>query len=279
MKYIFLALILVFSFTPMTISAGKSPEEKAAEKAEKAEKKRLKELEKQKRKEEKARLKAEKKQKKEEEKRKQHEEAAKKAAEQKLLKTYTKADQAKLDRIMKKFINYIGKDAQDYKYKIISSSTFNAYATLGKKIRIHSSLFHKLKTEAGLATIIAHELGHVERKHVVKGFATNVATSAAGTALGILTGSGAAVDIFNGVSGTARKAYSRGHERSADLFAIDLMNKLYCQTSGKLEGFEEMLAIAKKSKYQQLEYQRTHPLTEKRLQYMKTMIVDAGCVL
>ena len=279
MKHIFLALILIFNFSPASLSAGKTPEEKAAEKAAKAEKKRLKELEKQQRKEEKERLKAEKKKKKEEEKKKRHEEAAKKAAELKLLKTYTKEDQAKLDRIMKKFIGFIGKDAQDYKYKIISNSSFNAYATLGRKIRIHSSLFHKLKTEAGLATIIAHELGHVERKHVVKGMATSVATSAAGTALGILTGSGAAVDIFNGVSGTARKAYSRGHERSADLFAIDLMNKLYCQTPGKLEGYDEMLALAKKSKYRQLEYQRTHPLTEKRLQYMKTMIIDAGCVL
>lgn len=263
---VILMLVLALCFTQIDlVLAKRSPEEMAAKQearlAKKAEKKRLRAEKKTKKAEAKAKIKADR---------------LKKIAETKELLKFTKEDEAKLDRIFTKFVTYLGKDQHDYNYQIKSSSQLNAYATLGKKISIHSALFHKVKSEAGLATVIAHELGHVERKHVIKGVAAGVATSAAASAINIFTGTSAG-SLLKMPGSQAINAYGRSHERSADLFAIDLMNKLYCDSPGKLELFN-LLTKEKKNTTFSL-YGSTHPLNSKRLAYMTTLIKDAGCVL
>lgn len=71
--------------------------------------------------------------------------------------------------------------------------------------------------------------------------------------------------------------YSRGAEKEADVFAIDLMNKLYCNESGKLEFFEKNSANQKATKID--EYFSTHPLSSTRLEYLNTLIIEAGCIV
>lgn len=270
----FIVLALLINCTNVHICfASKTPEEIAAyeqQKILKDEAKKQKALEKQK-------IKDEKKQKKAEAKQKAQEALVKRLAEEKEWLKFSVEDEQKVKNIVAQFANYLGKNPNEYKVKIKSSKTFNATAGLGKELTVYSALFHQLKTEAGLATIIAHEMGHIERKHAVKGMATGVAAGAVGVTLGVLAGSANAIRLANSVTGTARNAYSRSHERSADLFAIDLMNKVYCSTPGKLEGYEIMLDKEKDISF--LEYRRTHPLAQKRYDYMAKLIEDAGCVL
>ena len=250
--------------------ARKTAEQRAEEKRLKKEKKLQKKEEKRKYKEYLKQQKVEKK--------KQVEEARKKQLEEdKKLMAYTDADKKKFERIVSKLTKYIGKDQGAYKLRIKKAKNFNATAGLGKKLTVYSALFHMLKTEAGLATIIAHEMGHIERKHVTKGMAVSTLTGAAGIALAVLANNPSATRVASSAAGSANRAYSRSHERSADLFAIDLMNKVYCKSPGKLEGYKIMLEKEKDVHY--AEYLRTHPLAQKRYDYMAKMIKDAGCVL
>lgn len=265
--------VLINSYGLNASLAKKSPEEIAAYEQQKtlqAEAKKQKALEKQK-------LKEEKKQKAAEAKKKAQEELAKKLEAEKELLKFTAEDEQKVRNIVAQFATYIGKSPNEYKIKIKSSKIFNASAGLGKELTVYTALFHQLKTEAGLATIIAHEIGHIERKHVVKGVATGVAAGAVGLTLGALTGNSSAVRLSNSVTNTARRAFSRSQERSADLFAIDLMNKVYCSSPDKLEGYKFMLEKEKNIHY--AEYLLTHPLAKDRYDYMVKLIQDAGCVL
>jgi len=197
-----------------------------------------------------------------------------KQEEEKLLE-YSGEDYERVKAIVKKIANYIGTDPNSYKISIRSAKDFNASATFGKHLTIHSSLFHLLKTEAGLATIVAHEMGHIERKHLVKGMSTSIAVGVLGGVASALTGSSLVSSASQDVSNIAVKAHSRSQERSADLFAIDLMNKLYCASPGKIEGYKLMLAKEKNVSY--AGFLRTHPMAKTRLDYMITLIEDAGC--
>jgi len=191
------------------------------------------------------------------------------------LLVFTAKDYDRVKAMVTKIANYIGTDPNSYKISIVANKDFNAAATFGKQLIIHSSLFHLLKTEAGLATIIAHEMGHVERKHLAKGISTSIAASIIGSTLGALSGSPDVITTTQNISYLAVKAHSRSQERSADLFAIDLMNKLYCSSPGKIEGYKLMLA--KETDVAYASFLRTHPMAQTRLNYMIELIKDAGC--
>ncbi len=174
-------------------------------------------------------------------------------------------------RIFQRFTNILGKDMEDYTLEIQQSDQLNAYATLGKKIVINSALLEQIKSESAIGFVIAHELGHVEKKHAMKGIA--------------VSGFSALLKHFffkdsrlaAGVNQAGTLYYNRGQEESADHFAIDLINKTYCQTPGKLEFFEKL--AQNKSSPKILEYFSTHPLPETRLEYLRKEIKDANCVL
>ena len=49
------------------------------------------------------------------------------------------------------------------------SSLVNAYATLGGRIRVFKGLLRELHSEDALASLLAHEIAHVRRRHVASG--------------------------------------------------------------------------------------------------------------
>ena len=176
-------------------------------------------------------------------------------------------------RIHDFFVEDLGKDIADYEFVIQESDVLNAYATLGKKVIVTTGLIKKLKFEAGLAFVIAHELGHVEQRHVVKGIFRN----SIGSVLRVLffREANIASTVYQGANFMHSKYYSRSKERKADLFAVELINKHYCQAPGKLEFFEEISKEVKRNRASQ--YFSTHPLPESRIQYLHAEIEKAGC--
>ena len=83
--------------------------------------------------------------------------------------------------------------------------------------------------------------------------------------------------ILNGADYFHQLYYSRDKERDADYYAVDLINKTYCSTPGKLEFFEKISNGQKANKLN--EYFSTHPLPQSRLEYLRTEIEAANCVL
>lgn len=179
-----------------------------------------------------------------------------------------------VERIYKFFLDDLGKQIADYQFVIEESDVLNAYATLGKKIIVTTALVKKLQTEAGLAFVIAHELGHVEQKHVVKGIFRNTFGSL--IQLFFFKEQTAASSMYQGANYLHSRYYSRSKERKADLFAVELINKHYCNSPGKLEFFEEISKGAQASRAEQ--YFSTHPLPESRIKYLRVEIEKAGCV-
>lgn len=112
-------------------------------------------------------------------------------------------------------------DSQTYNYKFhtVESSEINAFATLGGHIYVFSSLIEVMETPEELAAVIAHEMGHVEERHVVNKMAREYGIA---ILFGALSG-GDPTLITELVEMSVSTVFSRKQESEADEFGLKLL--------------------------------------------------------
>lgn len=175
----------------------------------------------------------------------------------------------RIKSIFYSYVRSIGEDPADYTIIIDEEKEVNAYATLGNKIVVHRGIVDFLDTEVALAFVLAHELGHIEKHHAVKSLLRHNVFKFVKYLFFDES------RIFDGVNYFHSLHHSRGSEEDADEYAVELINKFYCKTPGKLEFFEKMSGKQKTSKLS--EYFSTHPLPSSRLQYLTESIKADNC--
>ncbi len=114
-----------------------------------------------------------------------------------------------------------------YQFTVVDSPDINAFALPGGYIYIHRGLLAYLNSEAELAAVLGHEVGHVTARHSVQQQSQSTAWNILGQAVAIGTGVGAAGDLTN-VLGTA---FVRGYGRDMELEA-DGLGAQYLERSG-----------------------------------------------
>lgn len=162
------------------------------------------------------------------------------------------------------------KDVQ-YKFYVIDSPIVNAFAVPGGYIYVSRGLLELANSEAELAGVLAHEVGHITARHaaerVSQGFLVNLGAAVIGAAAGnaeVGKAAGLGSELYI-------KSYSRGQESQADelgvrylsragydvnamarfLKSLDAQTKLDAKISGKKDtGFN---------------YFSTHPVTAERV--------------
>lgn len=110
---------------------------------------------------------------------------------------------------------------------LADSKTINAFALPGGQIFITLGLLNELQTEAQLAGVLAHEMGHVIERHSAQQMASGqlgqILTVAVGTlGSGDNAGSGA-YQIAAVVNQALQLSYSREDELQADTWGLKLM--------------------------------------------------------
>lgn len=63
---------------------------------------------------------------------------------------------------------YSGRPDVKYRFAILDTDDVNAYAAPGGYIFVTRGLLKELKSEAELAGVLAHEIGHIAQRHIVK---------------------------------------------------------------------------------------------------------------
>jgi predicted Zn-dependent protease len=118
------------------------------------------------------------------------------------------------DKKLQRYVNRVGKwvalqsgrDELTWHFGVIESDDINAFAMPGGYILVTKGLYQKLNSEAELAGVLAHEIGHVIKKHHLKILKKGQAIAAGGSllqskaadddksgAIGRLIGSGAEI--------------------------------------------------------------------------------------
>jgi predicted Zn-dependent protease len=170
----------------------------------------------------------------------------------------------------------------NYRFHVIKVDAYNAFAIPAGYIFINSGLMAAMDNEDELAGILAHEIAHVNARHISQkierskkiGWAT-LAGMAAGILIGAAGGAEAAQALTKGsqAAGTAAElSYSRDNEIQADQLGL-----IYLADAGY--SGEGLLKILKKMRSKQWfdteqvpTYMRTHPAIDDRIAYLDSQI-------
>lgn len=110
-----------------------------------------------------------------------------------------------------------------YRFTVLDSPEVNAFALPGGYIYITRGLMAYLGSEAELAAVLGHEIGHVTARHSVRRHSTAMVTGVVGTVIAAQTGVRGAQDLAN-VLGTALvRGYGREHELEADALGAEYL--------------------------------------------------------
>lgn len=103
-----------------------------------------------------------------------------------------------------------------YHFTVVDSPDINAFALPGGYIYIHRGLLAYLSSEAELAAVLGHEVGHVTARHSVQQQSQSTAWGILGQAVAIGTGVSAAADVTNVLGTAVVSGYGRDMELEAD---------------------------------------------------------------
>ena len=110
-----------------------------------------------------------------------------------------------------------------YSFKIINSNEINAFALPGGFLHVDMGLLNTVSSDDELAGVMAHEMGHVERGHVVT---LEEKGNILGILIGILSILSPLTSLLGGYGGDlAMNKFSRQDELQADQYGLQLMSR------------------------------------------------------
>ncbi|MGB3212558.1 MAG: M48 family metalloprotease [Desulforhopalus sp.] len=209
---------------------------------------------------------------------------------EKLLYSVRSAFQLVDDPDITQYINRLGQNVLevagvqyfDYHFFVIDNKEFNAFAAPSGLIFFHSGLISTMNSEDELVSVLAHEIGHIVKRHLAsrmeKGKYTTIGSL--GLALAALAFGGAATPVLlTGALATGQSLtlhFSRQDEEEADLMAYGWMKKLNRDPEGQVKMLESMRRIARYRSDQLPQYLLTHPNPEARLNYIESLLDVEG---
>lgn len=168
-------------------------------------------------------------------------------------------------------------------FALVKDSSLNAFVAGGQNIFIHTGLILNADTPEQLIGVIAHELGHIEGGHLIKGMdavkgasAQAIFTTILGVGVGALTGNAdAGAAIVTGGQHLAQRgflSFTRTQESAADQAALKYLTASRISPSGLLEFMEKLQDQELLPAERQDEYVRTHPLSRNRVETIESFI-------
>lgn len=150
--------------------------------------------------------------------------------------------------------------------------TVNAFAAPGGNIYVTTGLLAAVDSEAELAGILGHEVGHVANRDIARGLAARYGMQVlAGAALG--NDPGVVAQIATELAGAgALASHTREQERAADLASLDYMVQTGYDPEGLLQVFRT-LSQERRGDPGLLAFLQTHPSPADRLQRIEQRIL------
>jgi len=187
-----------------------------------------------------------------------------------------------------KYVNLVGQSLAansnrpelKYYFAVLNTSDINAYAAPGGYIFITKGAIDKMQDESELAGVIAHEMGHINGKHVVKELDIKATEGSAVSGLARLIGGGtesARLAFSKAVDQAMDTLFKTGYKREDEIQA-DKGSVMQCAVAGYdpagLIHYFERISAAKGKSTEILD--KTHPGYEARIILLKDTISVAA---
>jgi predicted Zn-dependent protease len=162
-----------------------------------------------------------------------------------------------------------------YRFFVVREDVYNAFASPAGNIFVNSGLIEAMENEEELAGILAHEVAHVQARHlsqkIERSKKIGLATLA-GVAAGIFLGAGEVAIGSIAAGQAAALAYSRENEIQADQLGLNYLAKAGYGGEGLLSILNKIRAKTWYDSAQMPSYLSTHPAVEDRLAYVDTRL-------
>ena len=112
-----------------------------------------------------------------------------------------------------------------FTFTLLNSPVINAFALPGGYVYITRGLAALAQSEAELASVLAHEIGHVMARHTAQRYSRALATTLGSSMLSAVIGNNIASQFINLGSALYLQGYSRGQEFEADTLGVRYLRR------------------------------------------------------
>ena len=181
----------------------------------------------------------------------------------------------------KKVLAFVSNPIFDYRFFVIKDDGLNAFAMPGGYIFIHSGLLEVIDSDDELICVLAHEIGHIQGRHIARRIDTmkrmNIASMAAVIA-GVFLGKGQAgsalIATTSALNASLGLKYSREDEEEADRRAFQWLCKAGYNPVGLVTVLEKMQRMRWLGSDAIPSYLSTHPGTARRIAYIEHLLKE-----
>ncbi len=199
------------------------------------------------------------------------------------------AANALVDRVGKRIAAVAGKDLPNaqWEFVVFESKEANAFCLPGGKVGVYTGILPITQNEAGLATVLGHEIGHAVAHHGASRMSHAMVAQGFGEAAGAAIGSSSYAqyqNVFMGLYGIGSKVglelpYDRAQESEADHIGIVYMARAGYDPREAIAFWQRFAAYNNQQGGSQnsffAKFLRTHPLDEKRIQQLQAWLPEA----
>lgn len=146
------------------------------------------------------------------------------------------------DPVVNQYVNQVGQrlatnSDRTYKFQVVKDKSVNAFATTGGYVYVTTGLLNAADNEAQLASVIGHEMGHIESRHLIEQMQQTALSRGLITAAGLDRNQAANI----GVELAFNRPQSRKDEYEADQIGLKLLSKADYAESAAPEFMKKLL--------------------------------------
>jgi len=154
-----------------------------------------------------------------------------------------------------------------YTFQVVKDDSINAFATTGGFIYLNTGLIEAADNEAQLASVIAHEIGHIEEEHMIE----QMRQTAIARGVAVAAGLDRNTLVNIGVDLALRLPNSREDEFEADQVGLDILKKAGYAPSAMVNFMEKL----QKKSGSVPSFLSTHPGVDDRINALNQAIDPA----
>ncbi len=163
----------------------------------------------------------------------------------------------------------------NWEFNLIESKEINAWCMPGGKVAVYTGILPITKDDAGLATVMGHEIAHAIAHHASERASQYVAAQLGGGVLDATTKGSQLIGQLYGVGGQlVLLRYSRKQESEADRLGLIFM-AMAGYNPDRAVDFWERMSNAKQGSEAPPEFLSTHPSDETRIRQIQKRLPEA----
>lgn len=190
------------------------------------------------------------------------------------------AENALVQKVGRRIADATGKTDYQWEFKVIDNDkTLNAFCLPGGKVAVYTGILKVTRDEAGLATVIGHEVAHAIARHGGERMSQQMVVSGLTTVAALSTSDPGRRTLYQGLLGAGASVgvllpYSRLQESEADRMGLIYMAKAGYDPHASI-AFWQRMTEAGKGQAKPPELLSTHPADTTRIRQLESLIPEA----